>query len=79
MLRRSFVVQASCILLSAAHSFSSLAVHVRQEEELEYLREKLEQQKNDKERAVDKALMERELEAAKKQAGVARSTVEVTM
>lgn len=54
-------------------------MHVRQEEELEYLREKLEQQKNDKDRAVDKALMERELEAAKKQAGVARSTVEVTM
>eukprot|EP00903_Cladosiphon_okamuranus_P012984 g12116.t2 len=50
----------------------------RKEEELEYLREKLEQQKNDRERAIDKGLMERELEAAKKQAGVARSTVEST-
>lgn len=59
--------------------FAPLGVHVRQEEELEYLREKLEQQKNDRERAIDNGHMERELEAAKKQAGVARSTVEVTL
>eukprot|EP00752_Nemacystus_decipiens_P002127 g2029.t1 len=50
----------------------------RKDEELEYLREKLEQLKNDRERAVDNVLMERELEAAKKQAGEARSTVEST-
>lgn len=54
-------------------------VRVRQEEELEHLRDELEQQKDDEERAVDKGLMERELEEAKKQAGVARSTVEVTL
>lgn len=53
--------------------------HARQEEELEYLRDTLEQQNTDKERAIDKGLMKRELEAAKKQAGVARSTVEVTL
>lgn len=52
---------------------------MRQEEEVEYLREKLEQQQNDKERAIDKAVMDRELETAKEQAGVARSTVEVTL
>lgn len=74
---RSYVVQTSYILLSAVHSIF-FVVRVRQEEELEHLRDELEQQKDDEERAVDKGLMERELEEAKKQACVARSTVEVT-
>lgn len=50
----------------------------RQDEELEYLRNMLEKQKAERERAIDKGLLERELEAAKKQAGAVRSTVEVT-
>ena len=72
------VVEARCISLSCVF-FVLFAMHVRQDEELEYLREKLEQLKQNQERAIDKALMERELEAAKMQAGVARSTVEVRL
>ncbi len=49
----------------------------RQDEELEYLREMLEKQKAERDRAIDKGLLERELEAARKQAGALRSNVEV--
>lgn len=52
--------------------------HALQEEELEYFREKLEKETEARSRAIDKELMERELEAATKQAGAATSTVEVT-
>ncbi|CAB1111111.1 unnamed protein product [Ectocarpus sp. CCAP 1310/34] len=49
----------------------------RKEEELEYWRAKVEEQNEERDRAVDKELMERELDAARKQAAAARSTVEV--
>lgn len=51
----------------------------RQEEELEDLRLKLKKEKETRSRAIDKGVMERELEAVKNQAGEARMTVEVTM
>lgn len=53
--------------------------HEKKEEELEYLRVKLEKEKETRSRAIDKALMDRELEAVKRQAGAARTTIEVTL
>ncbi|CAM9889516.1 unnamed protein product [Scytosiphon promiscuus] len=50
----------------------------RKEEEVEYLREKLKKQDQDRARLIDEDLMARELEAAREQAGAARSTVERT-
>lgn len=52
-------------------------VHARQEEELDYWRAKVEKQNEERDRAIDKGLMKRELDAASKQAAAARSTVEV--
>lgn len=69
-------------VLNSAYLYSPVrgtCAPARQEEELEYLRVKLEKEKETRSRAIDKALMERELEAVKKQACAARTTVEVTL
>ncbi|CAN0039193.1 unnamed protein product, partial [Ectocarpus fasciculatus] len=50
----------------------------RKEEELDYWRAKVEKQNEERDRAIDKGLMKRELDAARKQAAAARSTVEST-
>lgn len=56
-----------------------LRVLTLQKEEVEYLREKMKKQDQDRDRVIDKGLMARELEATREQAGAARSIVEVTM